>query len=296
MNRIFRKVWRPTLGQWVVASEFAKRPGGAGPVRMAAGDRTHVNAVAAAVLLALGACPDRALALDAVCRDPATGVAVGNAGAAGDQVACGQGAVAGGTSAVAIGIDVLAGTSSSVAIGDRAQATGLSATAIGLQAVATGRYSVALGAGADALGELAYAMGNEARANARDVAIGAGALSSSSGSANGSMESVAIGSQAGMNATNVARSTFVGANAGATSVGAENTYVGYQAGAETNGTRNAYAGYNAGLTSQGSFNVAAGNYAYAAGNGSYNTSAYDLLGRPRKVGTIDLGPYEYQGV
>ena len=51
-----------------------------------AGDRTHVNAVAAAVLLALGACPDRALALDAVCRDPATGVAVGNAGAAGDQV------------------------------------------------------------------------------------------------------------------------------------------------------------------------------------------------------------------
>ncbi|WP_213602218.1 YadA-like family protein [Pseudoxanthomonas japonensis] len=273
MNRIFRKVWRPTLGQWVVASEFAKRPGGVGPVRMAlAGDRTHVNAVAAAVLLALGACPDRALALDAVCRDPATGVAVGNAGAAGDQVACGQGAVAGGTSAVAIGIDVLAGTSSSVAIGDRAQATGLSATAIGLQAVATGRYSVALGAGADALGELAYAMGNEARANARDVAIGAGALSSSSGSANGSVESVAIGSQAGMNATNVARSTFVGANAGATSVGAENTYVGYQAGAETNGTRNAYAGYNAGLTSQGSFNVAAGNYAYAAGNGSYNVA------------------------
>ncbi|WP_394695945.1 YadA-like family protein [Pseudoxanthomonas japonensis] len=273
MNRIFRKVWRPTLGQWVVASEFAKRPGGVGPVRMAlAGDRTHVNAVAAAVLLALGACPDRALALDAVCRDPATGVAVGNAGAAGDQVACGQGAVAGGTSAVAIGIDVLAGTSSSVAIGDRAQATGLSATAIGLQAVATGRYSVALGAGADALGELAYAMGNEARANARDVAIGAGALSSSSGSANGSVESVAIGSQAGMNATNVARSTFVGANAGATSVGVENTYVGYQAGAETNGTRNAYAGYNAGLTSQGSFNVAAGNYAFAAANGSFNVA------------------------
>ncbi|NCT71756.1 MAG: hypothetical protein GXC75_12510 [Xanthomonadaceae bacterium] len=272
MNRIFRKVWRPTLGQWVVASEFAKRPGGVGPVRMATGDRTHVNAVAAAVLLALGACPDHALALDAVCRDPATGVAVGNASAAGDQVACGQGAVAGGTSAVAIGIDVLAATSSSVAIGDRAQATGLSATAIGLQAVATGRYSVALGAGADALGELAYAMGNEARANARDVAIGAGALSSSSGSANGSVESVAIGSQAGMNATNVARSTFVGANAGATSVGVENTYVGYQAGAETNGTRNAYAGYNAGLTSQGSFNVAAGNYAYAAGNGSYNVA------------------------
>ncbi|KAF1727550.1 YadA-like family protein [Pseudoxanthomonas japonensis] len=273
MNRIFRKVWRPTLGRWVVASEFAKRPGGVGPVRMAlAGDRTHVNAVAAAVLLALGACPDRALALDAVCRDPATGVAVGNASAAGDQVACGQGAVAGGTSAVAIGIDVLAGTSSSVAIGDRAQATGLSATAIGLQAVATGRYSVALGAGADALGELAYAMGNEARANARDVAIGAGALSSSSGSANGSVESVAIGSQAGMNATNVARSTFVGANAGATSVGAENTYVGYQAGAETNGTRNAYAGYNTGLTSQGSFNVAAGNYAFAAANGSFNVA------------------------
>ena len=273
MNRIFRKVWRRTLGQWVVASEFAKRPGGVGPVRMAlAGDRTHVNAVAAAVLLALGACPDRALALDAVCRDPATGVAVGNASAAGDQVACGQGAVAGGTSAVAIGIDVLAGTSSSVAIGDRAQATGLSATAIGLQAVATGRYSVALGAGADALGELAYAMGNEARANARDVAIGAGALSSSSGSANGSVESVAIGSQAGMNATNVARSTFVGANAGATSVGAENTYVGYQAGAETNGTRNAHAGYNTGLTSQGSFNVAAGNYAFAAANGSFNVA------------------------
>ncbi|PZQ27411.1 MAG: hypothetical protein DI562_13465 [Stenotrophomonas acidaminiphila] len=166
--------------------------GGGVRVRQAArrrGPGPHVNAVAAAVLLALGACPDRALALDAVCRDPATGVAVGNASAAGDQVACGQGAVAGGTSAVAIGIDVLAGTSSSVAIGDRAQATGLSATAIGLQAVATGRYSVALGAGADALGELAYAMGNEARANARDVAIGAGALSSSSGSANGSVES-----------------------------------------------------------------------------------------------------------
>ena len=45
----------------------------------------------------------------------------------------------------------------------------------------------------------------------------------------------------------------------------------------------------------GGYDVAAGSPVINAGTDSYNTTAYDLLGRPRKVGTIDIGPYEYQG-
>lgn len=163
MNRIFRKVWRPTLGQWVVASEFAKRPGGAGPVRMAAGDRTHVNAVAAAVLLALGACPDRALALDAVCRDPATGVAVGNASAAGD-----------GLNNIANNTGINTGSIIGATAPSR-QAMG--AVAIGHSNVAIGQGSIALGYGSGARTAGSVAVGYDAEVGTtatRGVALGSG--------------------------------------------------------------------------------------------------------------------------
>jgi len=45
----------------------------------------------------------------------------------------------------------------------------------------------------------------------------------------------------------------------------------------------------------GGYDVAAGSPVIDAGADSYNTTVYDLLGRTRKVSTIDIGPYEYQG-
>lgn len=180
MNKIYSKVWNPKLGQLVVASELASSTGrgavGAGHAR------GHMRgALALAVLLALGGLSGSAFAADAVCVDPdVPGSTVGDASAVGDQVACGQGAIAVGTNAMAIGAG--------------AQATAVRAIALGYNSLAFAEESLAIG-GATSNGDRAIAMGpgafagNAAGTTASMIAIGSNAFASGNAS-------VALGSSA----------------------------------------------------------------------------------------------------
>ncbi|MHC9086913.1 YadA-like family protein [Luteimonas sp. RIT-PG2_3] len=276
MNRIYSNVWNHTLGRLVVASELARHRAGSRRVVSRVGLQTKALAA-----LVLAACTGGAMAVDAVCVDPANpGTPVGQASGVGDNVACGQGAVASGgeaiaigaralgsgTSAVAVGPDAQATTSSAVAVGDDARATGLTATAIGFGTRAAGEYSVALGSGAQALGNLSYALGNDAQAREGDVAVGAGALTGSTGST----QTTAIGFNSGFESLNAAESTFIGATAGNHSNGQQNSYIGFGTGSAANGNRNVYSGFYTGVQAVGNFNIASGDYALAGASGNHN--------------------------
>ena len=110
MNKCYTKVWNASLGQVVVASEFASgdtvvgSSGGKSP-RSAFGAAFAVNvlalALAAAGATGLTFMAAPAFAADAVCVDPVTGLPVGTA--TNNSVACGDGAVASGGNSVAIG-------------------------------------------------------------------------------------------------------------------------------------------------------------------------------------------------
>ncbi|MGY0504312.1 YadA-like family protein [Luteimonas sp. e5] len=152
MNKIYRLIWNRELGQLVVASELAR----AGTV---AGGRIGTHrpmpyraGLALAILFGLGA--SSAWAADVVCVDAATGAPIpaqqaAAAAAAGNQVICGDGAIASGEGAIAVGQQASATADHATAIGTSAAASGVGSNAIGRGAKAPGPNTIAIGTNAD---------------------------------------------------------------------------------------------------------------------------------------------------
>jgi autotransporter adhesin len=135
MNTIYSKVWNPSLGAVVVASELAtgQRKGRNGIARK--------RGIAAIAALALAAVFSPAHA------DVCTGTfAAGQTPTATtDSMACGQVAAATGSHATAVGNNTTATGDDSTAVGYAAQATGKNSTALGDNSKAKANNSVALG-------------------------------------------------------------------------------------------------------------------------------------------------------
>ena len=109
MNKSYRTIWNEALGAWVAVSEIENRQGkssGRSEVLMGSGSlktwRTYFSLTVLAAAILLGFSP-QVHAADAVCVVPGTSTANGDTSAAGDQVACGQGAVASAAGGIAIG-------------------------------------------------------------------------------------------------------------------------------------------------------------------------------------------------
>jgi trimeric autotransporter adhesin len=111
VNISFKSIWNASLGAWVATSELTSargkrsRAGAAGPRTPARNGSAGLTAVATGVALVLGWMPaGPAQAVDAFCVSTRTPLTLsGDPSGAGDEVACGEGAVASGLDAVAIG-------------------------------------------------------------------------------------------------------------------------------------------------------------------------------------------------
>ena len=137
MNRIHRKVWNSTLGQLVVASEFATGDSAGAASQGAAGGLRRRLPVLAICALLFGAVPALSFAQSVEVGGNETCVTLtpglldecavaGSASATGtDAIAIGAWSVASGEQAVALGAFAEAAGESSIAIGDGAQAAGI---------------------------------------------------------------------------------------------------------------------------------------------------------------------------
>lgn len=137
MIRLSRVVRNNASGHSFVSGFLVGK--GCHPGMKAGASHLRLHGLAAAILLALPAA--QAWVSDGVCVDPdflPVIVVVGTTPGTGFEVACGDGALAGGFNAIAFGY--------------RAQATGTSAVAIGDQALSSGMHSVAVGSLSEATG------------------------------------------------------------------------------------------------------------------------------------------------
>ena len=164
MNRIYSKVWNPSLGMLVVASEFARRAHGV----MSSGARVRARlgvTLLASALLA-GAPLGAASAHDkqkgqpqndkpqigtgpAYCVD-ARGNPIKDGRPGENAVSCGDGVDASGRHAVAVGYKSIASKAGATAVGGYAEATGVNATAVGYDSSATAQGATALGSQSNA--------------------------------------------------------------------------------------------------------------------------------------------------
>lgn len=187
MNKSYRTIWNEALGAWVAVSEIENRQGkssGHSEALMDSGSlktwRTYFGLTAVAAAILLGFSP-QVHAADAVCVVPGTNTANGDASAAGDQVVCGQGAVATGLGGIAVGAittlngstyvgasssgigSIALGTASNAASGTTTEPTS-AATAVGFATYANGSQAAAFGTRARAEVTQSIAIGNDTRA------------------------------------------------------------------------------------------------------------------------------------
>jgi trimeric autotransporter adhesin len=206
LNKIYSKVWNKSLGMLVVASEFARANG-----RGSASSRLRSAALAAGIVMALGAVP--AMATDAVSKptDAATVAHLFDA----------KGATNGSEDAMALGRYSLAAGASSFATGDQSSAFGAYAGAEGLNSTAIGAHSFAFGTDSSALGWSAQATADNATAvGTQSVASGDRSLAVGGAAQALGIESVAVGGGALMLDGTVATAEAKGAGASAFGAGA----------------------------------------------------------------------------
>lgn len=295
MNKCYTKVWNASLGQVVVASEFASgdtvvgSSGGKSP-RSAFGAAFAVNvlalALAAAGATGLTFMAAPAFAADAVCVDPVTGLPVGTA--TNNSVACGDGAVASGGNSVAIGNGATAGKVDGAYNGTSASQP-LNTIAIGNNAQASSGSSVAIGDGAktyQGLGDTVDPDTGVLYPTNYGIAIGAGATAIGSNTVIGSagnfdINGTTVQYAAGKDASNYnINNSVIGNGAGINMRGRENVVMGYRAGYNASSfggnvfigrdvAWNSTAadsiaiGHDAGQSAQGSGNIAIGGFAGA---------------------------------
>jgi autotransporter adhesin len=249
MNRIYRKVWNKTLGQMVVASEFASSDSSGGLVdQRSSSHRLQALVVAIGLGLAAGIAMPDVQAQSLAIGGTAKCIVLGSADL--KDCAVNGDAVASGANAVALGAGAIASGGRSMASGYKASATADDATALGAAAHANAANSVALGANsvADRAGTVSVGSAgserqitnvaagtaatdavNKAQLDAVGVAVGeAQRYFTANGAADGSDDAVASGAGA------------MAAGVGSQATGAESVAV-------------------------GSYNVAAGDYASAVG-------------------------------
>lgn len=211
--------------------------------------------LALAVLAALYG--GNAFAADVVCVDAATGQPLTAqqaqvAAAAGNQVACGDGAVAESADAIAIGTNAVSGRieatyagaaasipPNTIAIGTDSQASGGESIAIGRGAKTyqgigqtanlPTNYGIAIGSGATAIGNN-MVIGVDAGAgtgprNINNITLGNGAGTNVTGN-----DTVIIGREAAIGSTGGGGSVFIGRTAGQNSANTTNIAVGADAG------------------------------------------------------------------
>lgn len=186
MNKIFKVIWNPATGNYMVASETAKGRG-----KKSGRRKLFVSAlIAGGLLSSFGAF---AGGLDG---GKSTEEAAGGTPLTDGWVAIGKDAVAeagapgSGTSSVAVGQEskaALGGT----ALGYRSNATGDRSLALGQVSKATGSRAIAIGGTAEASGEFSLALGNMANASGGySMALGKDSLASND-------YAIAMGAQAG---------------------------------------------------------------------------------------------------
>ncbi|WP_279625571.1 ESPR-type extended signal peptide-containing protein, partial [Rodentibacter rarus] len=223
MNKIFRVIWNHATQSWVAVSELTKAKG-----------KTKSRS-------------EKKISIFAVSLITAGATVVGGSALAasvewsGGRIWGGQGASAGGNSAIALGWAAKAPGEQAVAIGNEATTVNDYSTALGAQTKATANYSTALGAKSNASGQEATAIGKEASASGEmSVAI------SSSAKATGD-NSIAIG-----NRSNATTNRGIAIGDGATVV----------AGDEPGATGGIAIGGGSLAQGQGSLAIGLGNKAY----------------------------------
>lgn len=308
MNKCYSKVWNAALGQVVVASELASSDtvGVVGGACSSGRPLVRLGLVMGVLLAAFGVAAPAAsvFAADAVCVDPAnttTPTPVGNTAAAGDQVACGQGATAASANSVAIGTTATAGiangTRPAVAIGNNARALGFGSVALGNNAyvssgagITQGNLGVAIGDSAVTTGYWGVAIGNTAEAGRLgDISIG---FSAGRGRPTSAKDNIAIGTAAGsiediqwmdqaFKDRIASMGGYIGAMTGEMNValgsaaqqntrGSYNVAIAEHAGRFVDGNANQTIGRESGNLVKGDFNTSIGNGAgnYVAGHGN----------------------------
>ena len=190
MNKSYKTIYNIHTQSWVAVSEITVTEGKVSSSRVnrvarpvSTSVRLGLTALASALLWVLGA--PVAMAADAYCA----GTATQNYGAAGDQVVCGEGAVAAGIGGIAVGAgatyngNTYVGASSSgagsIAIGTASNAASgtpevtSAATAVGFGTFAAGSQAAAFGTRARAEVTQSIAIGNDTRATGTgSVSIG----------------------------------------------------------------------------------------------------------------------------
>ena len=169
MNKIFKVIWNPATGSYIVASETAKSRG-----KKSGRSKLLISAlVAGGLLSSFGASADNYTGQPTDYGD----------GSAGDGwVAIGKGAKANtfmntSGASTALGYDAIAEGEYSSAIGSKTLATGGASMAFGVSAKAMGDRSVALGASSVANGDRSMAFGRYAKTNGfTSLAIGDSSL------------------------------------------------------------------------------------------------------------------------
>ena len=238
MNKCYKSIYSEKTGTWVAVSELEATKGKKSKSTVTS-TSTALATVATALSLAgtsyLFAFSPTAQAVDAFCTNAARTAVVGSAPNAGDEVACGQGAVASGLNSIAIGKNATAQGDTSLAVGVNSLSSGPNTIAIGFSSVSSGTLSLAVGnqavasaADATALGvstlasaRNSTAVGNDVTASGIDsTAIGGGSVNVSASSSIGagvlidvqSSQTTALGSFLGTSAT-ANRSTLLGTQA-----------------------------------------------------------------------------------
>lgn len=190
-----------------------------------------------------------------------------------------------GAESLAAGYKAQAAQRHATAVGTEAKAIGENATSVGFRAIAKGTSSTAYGTGASAIGISSVAFGTNTGANKEDVAIGAGALTTTLGAtatdADGNKyypssskgQNTAIGAYAGIGMTGQGN-TANGFSSGKNVTGNKNTMAGHSAGQNVTGDNNVIFGNSAGHKTGGNRNVLIGG---SAGGGSYGPN-YEMKG------------------
>lgn len=176
MNHVYKTVWNNSTKTWVAVSELSNNRNKANSSECSVSlSCTTYNRYFPKHLLALSiifsfgiTISSDVLAADAVCVTPGIGATIGSVAAAGDQVACGQDAIANSVGATAVGINTRANAQNDLALGAFARAIGAAggtsaATAVGAYSFAQGAQSIAMGARARAEQSQSIAVGNDTR-------------------------------------------------------------------------------------------------------------------------------------
>ncbi|HBV0026934.1 TPA: YadA-like family protein [Escherichia coli] len=158
MNKIFKVIWNPAIGNYTVTSETAKSRG-----KKSGRSKLLISAlVAGGMLSSFGALANAG-------NDNGQGVDYGSGSAGDGWVAIGKGAKANtfmntSGSSTAVGYDAIAEGQYSSAIGSKTHAIGGASMAFGVSAISEGDRSIALGASSYSLGQYSMALGRYSKA------------------------------------------------------------------------------------------------------------------------------------